>query len=57
MIATFVRLGGINALAYGILAARIRKAVTRPDVLVWMHRAGSAILICLAAFTTTLRRI
>lgn len=56
MIVTFVGLGGINVLAYALLAARLRDKVTRPGVLAWLQRAGGGVLICLAAFTLTLRR-
>ena len=56
MIVTFVGLGGINVLAYALLAARLRDKVTRPGALAWLQRAGGGVLICLAAFTLTLRR-
>lgn len=56
MIVTFVGLGGINVLAYALLAARLRDKVTRPGALAWLQRAGGCVLICLAAFTLTLRR-
>ena len=56
MIVTFVGLGGINVLAYAPLAARLRDKVTRPGALAWLQRAGGGVLICLAAFTLTLRR-
>jgi threonine/homoserine/homoserine lactone efflux protein len=53
---TFVRLGGINVLAYALLAARSRDKITRPGALALLQRAGGGALICLAAFTLTLRR-
>ena len=56
MIVTFVGLGGINVLAYALLAARLRDTVTRPGALAWLQRAGGGVLICLAAFTLRLRR-
>lgn len=56
MIVTFVGLGGINVLAYALLAVRLRDKVTRPGALAWLQRAGGGVLICLAAFTLTLRR-
>lgn len=56
MIVTFVGLGGINVLAYALLAARLRDKVTRLGELAWLQRAGGGVLICLAAFTLTLRR-
>ena len=56
MIATFVGLGGVNALAYALLAARLRAKVARPERMAWMQRGGGAVLIGLAAFTAALRR-
>ena len=56
MIATFVGLGGLNALAYALLASRLRGLVTRPRVHIWLQRGSGAVLIGLAALTATLRR-
>ena len=56
MIATFVGLGGVNALAYALLAATLRSKVARPDRIAWLKRGSGAVLIGLAIFTTTLRR-
>ena len=56
MIATFVGLGGVNALAYALLAARLRDKVARPDRMAWLQRGGGAVLIGLAVFTAALRR-
>ena len=56
MIATFVGLGGVNALAYALLAARLRSKVAQPDRMAWLHRGSGAVLIGLAAFTAVLRR-
>ncbi|MGB1826411.1 MAG: LysE family translocator [Candidatus Puniceispirillaceae bacterium] len=56
MIATFVGLGGVNALAYALLAATLRSKVARPDRMAWLQRGSGAVLIGLAVFTTTLRR-
>lgn len=56
MIATFVGLGGLNALAYALLAGQLRQRITRPAVLAWLQRGGGAVLISMAAFTATLRR-
>ena len=56
MIATFVGLGGLNALAYALLASRLRGFVTRPRVHTWLQRGSGAVLIGLAALTATLRR-
>ncbi len=56
MIVTFVGIGGINVLAYALLAARLRGRLTRPGAMAWLQRAGGVVLIGLAAFTLTLRR-
>ena len=56
MIATFVGLGGVNALAYALLAAQLRGKVARPDRMAWLQRSSGAVLIGLAAFTAALRR-
>ena len=56
MIATFVGLGGVNALAYALLAATLRSKVARPDRMAWLQRGSGAVLTGLAIFTTTLRR-
>ena len=56
MIATFVGLGGVNALAYALLAAQLRGKVARPDRMAWLQRGSGAVLIGLAAFTAALRR-
>ena len=57
MIATFVGLGGMNALAYALLAGQMRRHITQPGALVWLRRGGGGVLIAMAALTTTLRRI
>ena len=56
IIATFVGLGGVKALAYTLLAATLRSKVARPDRMAWLQRGSGAVLIGLAVFTTTLRR-
>ena len=56
IIATFVGLGGVNALAYALLAAQLRGKVARPDRMAWLQRGSGAVLIGLAAFTAALRR-
>ena len=56
MVATFVGLGGINALAYALLAARLRSKVARPDRMAWLQRGSGTVLIGLAAFTAALRQ-
>lgn len=56
MIATFVGLGGLNALAYALLASRLRGLVSRPRVHMWLQCGRDSVLIGLAALTATLRR-
>ncbi|MGC6452679.1 MAG: LysE family translocator [Candidatus Puniceispirillaceae bacterium] len=56
MIATFVGLGGLNALAYALLAAQLRNKVARPGRMAWLQRGSGAVLIGLAVFTAMLRR-
>ena len=56
MITTFVGLGGVNALAYALLAAALRSKVARSDRMAWLQRGSGAGLIGLAIFTTILRR-
>ena len=56
MVATFVGLGGVNALVYALLAARLRSKVARPDRMAWLQRGSGTVLIGLAAFTAALRR-
>ena len=45
LIATFVGLAALNALAYALLADRMRATIRRPAVLGWMTRAGGGVLI------------
>ena len=56
LIATFVSLAAVNALAYALLGDHLRGAIKRPIVLTWMTRMGGATLIAMGALTATLRR-
>jgi threonine/homoserine/homoserine lactone efflux protein len=56
LIGTFVGLAAINALAYALLADRLRQQIARPSVIVWLTRAGGAALIAMGVLTATLRR-
>ena len=56
LIATFVALAALNALAYALAADRLRRLIARPDVLTWITRAGGATLVAMGALTATLRR-
>jgi threonine/homoserine/homoserine lactone efflux protein len=56
LIATFVGLAFLNALAYALLADRLRGTIRKPAVLGWMTRAGGAVLITMGVATATLRK-
>ena len=56
MIATFVTLAALNALAYALLADRLRTAIGRPAVITGLTRAGGATLIGMGLLTALMRR-
>ncbi|MEO0830349.1 MAG: LysE family translocator [Pseudomonadota bacterium] len=56
LISSFVVLAGLNALAYALLADRLRATIKRPSVIGWLTRAGGATLIAMGVATATLRR-
>ncbi|MDW3183742.1 LysE family translocator [Roseobacter sp.] len=56
LIATFVTLAAVNALAYALLADRLRRLIARPSILTWITRAGGTALITMGVLTATLRR-
>jgi threonine/homoserine/homoserine lactone efflux protein len=56
LIATFVTLAALNALAYALAADRLRRVIARGRVLALMGRAGGAALIVMGLLTATLRR-
>jgi len=56
LVATFVGFAAANALAYALLADKLRQRIQRPAVLRWLTRAGGATLIGMAALTASLRR-
>jgi len=56
LIATFVGLAAVNALAYALLADRLRVTIARPNVITWLTRSGGAALITMGLITATLRR-
>jgi threonine/homoserine/homoserine lactone efflux protein len=56
LIGTFVGLAAIKALAYALLADRLRTTIKRPTVLAWITRAGGGALIAMGVLTATLRR-
>ncbi|MFW2542465.1 LysE family translocator [Primorskyibacter sp. 2E107] len=56
LIATFVSLAALNALAYALAADRLRRTIARPSVITWLTRAGGATLIAMGVLTASLRR-
>ena len=56
LIATFVGLAALNALAYAVLADRLRTRIARPGVLRALSRLGGGALVAMGLATLTLRR-
>ncbi|RKF16596.1 LysE family translocator [Roseovarius spongiae] len=56
LIVTFVGLAAVNALAYALLADRLRGAIRRPAVITWITRTGGMALIAMGAATALMRR-
>ena len=56
LVATFVGLATMNALAYALLADRVRRKVARPAVLAWLSRIGGGVLIAMGVATAAFRR-
>ena len=56
LIATFVGLAAANALAYALLADKLRQRITRPSVLPALTRLGGGALIAMGVATATFRR-
>ncbi|RVT95630.1 LysE family translocator [Rhodovarius crocodyli] len=56
LVATFVSLAAVNALAYALLAGRLSGAVTRPGVRRWFNRLGGSALIGAGVATAAMRR-
>jgi threonine/homoserine/homoserine lactone efflux protein len=56
LIATFVTLAAINALAYALAADRFRRMIRKPRVITWLTRAGGGALIAMGILTASLRR-
>ena len=57
LVATFVGLAGINALAYALLADKLRTKIVRPSVLAWLSRSGGIALILMGVVTATFRKV
>ncbi|SHE86692.1 Threonine/homoserine/homoserine lactone efflux protein [Ruegeria intermedia] len=56
LIATFVGLAGLNALAYALLADRLCRVIGRPGIVTGMTRFGGLTLIGMGVATAVLRR-
>jgi len=56
LIASFVTLATLNALAYALLADRLRRTIARPGVVPWLTRIGGGALIGMGVLTASLRR-
>lgn len=56
LVATFVTLAAINALAYALAADRLRRTIRKPQVITWLTRAGGGALIAMGVLTASLRR-
>ena len=56
LIATFVGLAAANALAYALLADKLRQTIRKPGVITWLTRGGGVGLIGMGVMTATLRR-
>lgn len=56
LITTFVGLAAINALAYALLADKLRSRIARPSVLAWFSRIGGGALIAMGVATAAIKR-
>ncbi len=56
LIVTFVGLAALNALAYALLADRLRRTIRKPAVIAWLTRGGGVALIGIGVMTALLRR-
>lgn len=56
LVVTFVGLAALNALAYALLADKLREKIARPSVLVWFSRLGGTALITMGIATAAFKR-
>lgn len=56
LIATFVGFAAVNALAYALLADKLRQKITGPSVLPFLTRLGGGALVAMGIATATIRR-
>ncbi len=53
---TFVSFAALNALAYALLADRLRATIGKPAVIAWLTRAGGGALIAMGFATAAIRK-
>lgn len=56
LVVTFVGLAAINALAYALLADKLRSKIAKPSVLAWFSRLGGSALIAMGVATAAFKR-
>lgn len=56
LVVTFVGFAAINALAYALLADKLRQKIVRPSVLPFLTRLGGGALVAMGVATATIRR-
>ena len=56
LIATFVIMAALNAMAFALLADLLRSKITKPGVLAWLTRAGGGALVTMGVFTAAFNR-
>jgi len=56
LVVTFVGLAAVNALAYALLADKLRARIARPSVLAWFSRLGGSALIVMGVATAAFKR-
>jgi threonine/homoserine/homoserine lactone efflux protein len=56
LIGTFVGLAAVNALAYALLADKLRTKIARPAVLAWVSRLGGSALVAMGVATAAYKR-
>lgn len=56
LVATFVGMAAINALAYALLADKLRQKISGPSVIAWLSRLGGGALISMGVAAAAYRR-
>lgn len=56
LVATFVGFAALNALAYALLADKLRQKIARPSVLPFLTRLGGGALVAMGVATAAIRR-